>query len=103
MPVTKKMINKILSAVLLALIIFVGLWMALFWEYEIPSPSGWPSNIKIYRRVATGLHRVVDTESGRLLFIYLDAPAVQPVRIEKIDDNHWNVIFEKPEYKNSNL
>jgi hypothetical protein len=45
------------------------------------------------RFVLTGCS-IVDTESGTL-FWYQDHPSATPVKIEKIDENHWIVVFEK--------
>jgi hypothetical protein len=67
-------------------------------QYEINRPTGWPVTIKLYRKTLTGETRVVDAETGQTLFMYRPEYDlnVHPVRIEKIDSNHWQVVFEGP-------
>jgi len=88
-------------SILIAIVILVlGVGGLLFFlKHELPNPPGWPQDVKQYRKSAFGgLTRVVDTKSGDLLFIYLPEydQHVHPVKIEKIDDRHWQVVLEKP-------
>lgn len=75
-------------------------YIFLFMEREIPGPPGWPAEIKLYRKQALGgLTRVVDTNSGDVLFMYWPEydPNVHPIKIEKIDSKHWQVTFKAPQ------
>jgi hypothetical protein len=42
---------------------------------------------------------VVDTNSGQFLFMYLPEydRNVHPIKIERLDDRHWQVVFEAPQ------
>ena len=74
-------------------------YIFLFMEHELPTPSGWPSDIKFYRKPALGgLTRVHDTKSDRFLFYYLPEydQHVHPIKIERIDERHWQVTFAAP-------
>lgn len=80
-------------------LILVGGYIFLFMEREVPGPPGWPPSVKLYRKQALGgLTRVVDQSSGQVLFMYWPEydRYVHPTKIEKIDDRHWQVIFEAP-------
>ena len=91
--------RKKFGASLAGMIILVAIALFLFsLQNEIPGPVGWPSDIKIYRRAITGETRVVDPESGKVIFTYRPEydRNIHPVRIEKIDADHWQVIFEAP-------
>jgi hypothetical protein len=71
-----------------------------FLEAEVTPPIGSPPSIKLYRKTALGgLTRVVDTSAGQSLFMYLPEydRHVHPIKIEKIDDRHWQVLFEAPQ------
>jgi hypothetical protein len=67
-------------------------------QHEIPPPPGWPASVKLYRRTLTGDTTAIDSESGRVLFSYLPEydRNVHPIKIEKIDPTHWQVVFEVP-------
>jgi hypothetical protein len=39
--------------------------------------------------------KVYDAESGATLFWFHSDPDAYPLRIEKQDENHWIVVFEK--------
>lgn len=87
-----------LLIVVLAVLGF-GIYAIFFLEYEAPAPAGWPSGVKLFRKpVLGGITRVVDTNSGRFLFMYLPEydRNVRPVKIERVDDRHWQVMFEAP-------
>lgn len=90
-----------LSLLIVTLVIVaLGIYAAFFLEYEARAPAGWPSSVKLYRKSALGgLTRVVDTSSGEFLFMYLPEydGNVHPIKIEKIDDRHWQVLFEAPQ------
>lgn len=90
--------RKLSILVVALLIVAIGVFLFLL-EHEIPAPVGWPANVKLYRKSALGgLTRVVDTTSGKLIFIYLPEydRNVRPIKMEKIDDLHWQVTFEAP-------
>ena len=90
-----------LSILIVAVSIFVVAGYLVFMkEHEVAPPPGWPENIKLYRnQIWGGETRVVDESSGQFLFMYLPEydNHVHPVKIEKIDDRHWQVLFEKPQ------
>ncbi len=80
-------------------LLFVGGYVFLFMEREVPGPPGWPQEVKLYRKQALGgLTRVVDQSSGQVLFMYWPEydPNVRPIKIEKLDSTHWQVVFEAP-------
>jgi len=95
MPMT---IKKLLTLVGSGLVIIVTVLILFSLEYEISGPNGWPATIKLYRRSFMGQTRVVDTQTGQTLFMYRPEydMNVHPVRIEKIDSTHWQVVFESP-------
>jgi hypothetical protein len=81
-------------------VLALGIFIVFFLEFEVPLPAGSSPGIKLYRKTALGgLARVVDTNSGQFLFMYLPEydRHVHPIKIEKLDDKHWQVIFEAPE------
>jgi hypothetical protein len=81
-------------------VLALGIFIVLFLESEVPLPPGWPPGVKLYRKTALGgLTRVVDTNSGQFLFMYLPEydRHVHPIKIEKLDDRHWQVVFEAPQ------
>jgi hypothetical protein len=68
-------------------------------EHTVPTPKDWPQELKIYKKTLTGLTRVVDSKTGDTLLIYIDdSPSVQPIKVERIDANHWIITLEKPKY-----
>ena len=78
-------------------VLALGIFVVFFLEYEVPLPPGSSPGIKLYRKSALGgLTRVVDTNSGQFLFMYLPeyVSNVHPIKIEKLDDRHWQVVFE---------
>lgn len=90
--------TKILASVVSVLIVIVVIVTLYSLQYEIPKPENWSADVKIYRRSIGGETSVFDSESGKLLFTY--GPEydlyVHPIKIEKLDSNHWQVIFEAP-------
>lgn len=72
-------------------------------EVEVTGPHGWPSTVKLYRNRVTGVTWAVDTETRQTLFIYWPEydMHVHPVKIEKIDSKHWQVVFEDPDVTSS--
>ena len=81
-------------------VIGLGIFVFFFLESEVTPPPDWPPTVKLYRKTALGgLTRVVDTSSGQFLFMYLPEydRHVHPIKIEKIDDRHWQVLFEAPQ------
>jgi hypothetical protein len=86
--------SKFLKLALLVIpAVLVGAWMFLK-NHQIPSEPGWPVSVKRYS-TPYGMLRVRDSESGTTLFWYHSDPDAIPVRIEKQDDTHWVVVFEK--------
>ena len=89
-------ISRVLGV--LALVAALG-YIFLFMEHEVTAPAGWPSDIKLYRKMALGgLTRVYDTKSEQFLFWYLPEydQHVYPIKIERIDERHWQVTLEAP-------
>jgi hypothetical protein len=70
-------------------------------QYEIPKPTAWSANVKVYRKAITGETRVFDGESGRFLFAYRPEydPNVRPIKVDRIDQNHWQIVLENPSAK----
>lgn len=79
-------------------VILIGTFLLFFSESEVSAPAGWPSSVKLYRTMFRGQTRAVDSETGQTLFMYLPEydMHVHPVTIQKIDSNHWQVVFEDP-------
>ena len=78
-----------------------GLLLYRFLEYEVQPPSaGWTSEVKIYRKAMGGTTRVVDKETGEILFLHLPEydGNIYPISVQKIDETHWQVVFEKPDW-----
>ena len=91
--------RKLSLLIVTVAIIIVAAYIIFLREHEIPAPPGWPANIKLYRnQVLGGATRVVDESAGQFLFTYEPEydNHVHPIRIEKLDDRHWQVLFEKP-------
>jgi hypothetical protein len=67
-------------------------------ERELDRPDGWPSTVHLYRKTLSGETRVVDMQSGKTIFIYRPEydTNIHPVKIDKINSNHWQVMFELP-------
>ncbi|HEY0048235.1 MAG TPA: hypothetical protein VGB68_03040 [Pyrinomonadaceae bacterium] len=63
--------------------------------YEIPKPKDWSSTIKQVKEPTTETIRVDDTESDTVLFWYQSYPSAQPVKVEKVSETRWVVVFEK--------
>ena len=95
MPIlTRKKLGTLIGvAGLLAAVLFI-----FSLEVEVSRPNGWPSTVKLYRNRVTGVTWAVDTETRQTLFMYWPEydMHVHPVKIEKIDSNHWQVVFEDP-------
>jgi hypothetical protein len=91
---------RTLGTILFGIIFFGAIaFVIMQMEYDAPTPGDWPPEFKMRTRMVTGLTRVIDTETGDTLFMFMkDSPAVHPVRIERTDDNHWGIILEKPKF-----
>lgn len=74
-------------------ILMVGTWF-LVKNHRIAGELGWPQNIHRSSN-ALGMLKVYDAESGTTIFWYHSDPDAHPIRIERQDDNHWIVVFEK--------
>jgi hypothetical protein len=62
--------------------------------HEIAGEPNWPKNI--HQRInALGMVNVYDAESRTSLFWHHSDPDVYAVKVEKQDENHWVVVFEK--------
>jgi hypothetical protein len=70
-------------------------------QHEVPKPDTWSANVKIYRRALSGETRVFDAESGKFLFAFKPEYDlnVRPIKLERLDQNHWEVILENPTTK----
>lgn len=90
--------KKVISLTMSALTIIVVAFFVFNLQYEVSKPTDWPANVRIYRRSINGETRVFDGNSGKFLFSYRPEydPNVRPVKIEQLDANHWQVIFEDP-------
>lgn len=88
-------------SILISIVAVLALGVFIFFlESEVPLPPGLSPGIKLYRKTALGgLTRVVDTNSGQFLFMYLPEydRNVHPIKIERLDDRHWQVVFEAPQ------
>lgn len=84
-----------------AIVIIVVGFVVLNFRYEVPKPKEWPANVRVYRTSITGQTSVYDGSSGKYLFSYKPEydPNVRPIKIEQLDANHWQVIFENPTTK----
>ena len=95
-----KIIGKLFNQIIPLVVIVSALGLVVFREHEVAPPNGWPQDIKLYRaQLLAGITTVIDESSGETLFIYLPEydNHVHPVKIERIDDLHWQVLLEKPE------
>lgn len=80
------------------LVVIVVIATLYSFQYEIPKPASWSADVKVYRRSIGGHTSVFDSESGKLLFTYEPEYDlnVHPIKVEKLDSNHWQVVFEAP-------
>lgn len=100
MPIlTRKKLGTLIgvAGLLVAVLFIVSL------EVEVRGPHGWPATVKLYRNRVTGVTWAVDTETRQTLFMYWPEydMHVHPVKVEKIDSRHWQVIFEDPNVTSS--
>jgi hypothetical protein len=65
-------------------------------KHPLAGQPGWPQNIHLSSN-ELGMLKVYDADSGATLFWFYSDPDAYPIRIEKQDDNHWIVVFEKVE------
>ena len=87
-----RFLKYIIAAVLVVIAVVSILYLVK--PHEIASEPNWPKNI--HRRLsALGMLNVYDAESGTSLFWQHTDPDVDPIRIEKQDETHWVVVFEK--------
>ncbi|MGH9873889.1 MAG: hypothetical protein ACRD9S_15670 [Pyrinomonadaceae bacterium] len=95
MPMTFNRLGVLIASGVVTLAVVLLLFSL---QYEIGGPAGWPATVKLYRKTLTGETRAVDAQTGQTLFLYRPEydMNVHPVRIEKIDANHWQVVFEDP-------
>lgn len=97
---SKQFSFRIVGIVLFGVLFFgvIG-YLVLRLEHSVPTPQNWSQELKIYKRTLTGLTRVVDSKTGDTLLMYLDdSPSVQPIKVDRIDNNHWIITLEKPRY-----
>ena len=64
--------------------------------YEVKSPPRWSDTVRLQRHRVTDSLTVWDEESQWVLFTYYDPPLAQPIAIEKMDQDHWITVFERP-------
>jgi hypothetical protein len=64
-------------------------------RHEIPKAKEWSSTIRQFKEPVLETIRVDDIESDTVLFWYQSCPSAQPIKIEKVDENRWIVVFEK--------
>ena len=84
---------------ILGVLVLVAVLLSL--EHKVPKPKDWPANVTLYRKALTGETRVFDDESGKFLFSYRPEYDlnVHPIKIEKLDGTHWQVVLEAPAHK----
>lgn len=87
-----KVLKSVLAGVLV--IIFVVSIGYLVTLHNVASDPAWPKNIQ-RRTNALGMINIYDAESGTSLFWHHNDSAAYPVKVEKQDENHWIVVFEK--------
>jgi hypothetical protein len=87
--------SRTVASIASILLVIVGFVVVCNIKYEIPKPENWSANVKLYRRGLGGETSVFDADSGKLLFSYRPEN-VHPISIEKLDSNHWRVVFEDP-------
>lgn len=88
--------KSFLSGILSASFFWIVAIIPFVIEFEISSPNGWPTEIKIKENPVTQNRRVVDTTARTTVFWSSGNPLVVPIAVQKTDANHWNVTFEKP-------
>lgn len=64
--------------------------------YSVSPKENWSKEIEVHRSYITQSLTVVDNEAESTLFTYYDAPASQPILVQKAGANHWISVFEKP-------
>jgi len=85
---------RVLGTAFIGIVLVGSTWYVLT-SHEIASDPNWPKNI--HRRLG-GLGTsitVYDADSKTPLFTYSSDPSAYPVRIDRQDENHWTVVFEK--------
>ena len=70
-------------------------------QYNVPTPEHWSDSLVLKESYVTEDRTVEDEESGSTLFTYHMYPTAQPIDVQKLDDNHWIAVFEKPEKTSS--
>jgi hypothetical protein len=81
------------AVVVITTVLLGSIWYVVR-PHEIAPEPNWPKNI--HRRInALGMINVYDAETKTSLFWHHDDPDADPIRIEKQDENHWVVVFEK--------
>jgi len=84
---------KFVTFAVVAVVLVAGTWF-LARTYPIASEPAWPRNIQ-RRSNVLGMLNVYDADSKTSLFWYHSDPDAYPVKIEKQDEDHWIVTFEK--------
>lgn len=95
MPILTSKIGSSIASAVIVTIVLVTLYSL---KYEVPKPENWSANVTVYRRGIGGQTSVFDADSGKFLFSYEPEYDlnVHPIKIEKLDSNHWQVVFEAP-------
>jgi hypothetical protein len=88
-------IKKMIASNLILTSVFCIFILASHLYSEIPSVIGWKTNVKSYINHITGLIRVKDVESEKIIFYYSSETLIYPEQIEKINENEWRVTFKK--------
>lgn len=88
----KQVINYFL---MLVSILCVGFVLFLSFYFEIRNPESWKPNVKRAINPASGLIKVQDAESNKILFYYLEEGATYPIEVNKISEDEWRVTFKK--------
>jgi hypothetical protein len=93
----RRLFLKSLITGCLGLLCVFGASFALLKYYDVEKPSNWSSDVILRSNPLRGNLRVDDASSNATLFYYSVDPAIQPIIIEKKDENTWVVTFKKRE------
>jgi hypothetical protein len=81
---------------IIGLVLVATFFSAACASYSIPKGENWGTTIEIKKNPLTETSTVEDLEAKSTLFSYYEAPTAQPIMVQKIDQNHWITVLEKP-------
>jgi hypothetical protein len=73
----------------------VILGASLLWYWRTESSPGWAPCCDVRENLATGGVKIIDRESGAVLFSHYDDSDIKPVQIEKKGSSEWIVTFKR--------